>query len=193
MTERNYKVYLIRNRELNDIMYVGLTRQTLYKRFLQHVSTKKISPAKFKMELVAEDLTLNEAVMLEEMYIQQYQTRNVGWNVSPKSINGYSNQHSLEQRLKWSAERKGKRVSPEHAEKNKIARLGCKNSLEHNKKISETHAKKIICLNTGTTYESARRAARALNLSYSKISKVCNNQIPHTKGYRFKFLPINSL
>lgn len=171
-------MYLIRQRPTNEIKYVGLTRQTLHRRFLGHVQRRKLDPKEFFMELIQEDISLAEAVTLEEMLINQYETRKTGWNISPASINGYSNFHSPEQKQKWSQERKGKpfkgrqlRTSP--------------NSAEHNDKISEANSQPIICLNDGKVYKSLREASKKLGLSESKISLVINGKRPHTKKYKF--------
>lgn len=182
-----YKVYLIKERNSDKIIYVGLTKQTLHKRFIQHVARKKVSHGTHYITLVQEELTLEQAIALEEMLINQYETRKEGLNISPKSINGYSNSHSEEQKRKWSKERKGVKVSEEHAEKNRVARLGKSNLDSHNKAISEAKSRRIICLNNGKVYESARKAAKELGLQYSKISLVCNGKRKHTKGYIFKF------
>jgi hypothetical protein len=141
--------------------------------------------------MVEEDLTLQQAIVLEELLIEQYQTRVTGWNISPKSINGYSNAHSEEQKAKWRIERKGTRPTSEHLKK--LNRTGLKNSPSHNEKIGAANSRPIICLNNGKVYPSARKAAKELDLSYSKICLVCQGKRPHTKGYIFKFSPINSL
>lgn len=184
-TLQNYKVYLIRDKS-NDIKYVGLTSQPLSRRFAQHVSKRKLNKDEFKIELVTDYLTIDEAVILEEMLIKQHNTRITGFNVSPKSINGYSNLHSDEQKQKWSEERRNKKVSEEHAAKNRIARLGHTNSPEHQAKI--IRPKPVICLETGTVYKSAREAAKELNLQYSKISLVCTGKRSSTGGLHFKFV-----
>lgn len=167
---KNYKVYLIRNKE-KKVVYVGFTTRTIYQRFLEHVSKKKVSHEEHKVELVTEWLTLDEAVTLEAMLIAQYDTIANGLNISPKH-----NTHS-EATLK----------------KTRVARSGKTNTTEHNSKIGDSNSKQIICLNNGKVYKSAREAAKDLCLQYSKISLVLNGKRNHTKGYRFKFLPINSL
>lgn len=182
---KNYKVYQIQ--DITDkVVYVGLTSQPLSRRFAQHVSKKNLNRNHFKIVLVQENLSLDQAVILEEMLIVQYNTRVDGYNVSPKSINGYSNKHSEEMKAKWSLDRKGKKVSEEHAAKNRIARLGRKNSKEHQDKI--VRPKAVMCLETGKVYRSAREAAKDLNLQYSKISLVCNGLRTTTGGYHFKFV-----
>lgn len=137
--------------------------------------------------MVADELSIEQAAELEKMLIKQYDTINNGWNTSPGSINGFSNYHSEEQKRKWSLERKNKPVSPDHAAKNRVARLGKTNGENWKKAQFESHAKPVMCLETGTVYQSARHAAKELNLHYSKISLVCNGKRKTTGGLHFVF------
>lgn len=183
---KNYKVYFLLNKSKTPI-YCGLTRQPLSSRFNQHISIKKLNRLEHSISLVQDNLTIEEAVILEEMLIKQNNLRKDGLNISPKSINGYSNFHSDEQKEIWSSSRKGCKVSTEHAEKNRVARLGHSNSKEHTKKIVEKISKPIICIETGIVYKSARHAAKELGLQYSKISLVCNGKRNSTGNLHFKF------
>ena len=184
---KNYKVYLIRDKQ-NQIKYAGLTSQDLNKRFWQHCVRRRISSSEFKIELVQDYMTLENAVILEEMLINQYRLRDNGWNVAPQSVNGYSNRHPQWLKDKWSKERPGVAVSPEHAAKNRVARLGKRNSADHNRRISEVVSKPVMCLETGVVYCSAKAAATALGLHRSKISNVCHGKRPTTGGLHFIFL-----
>jgi hypothetical protein len=184
---KNYKVYLIKKAD-NTIVYVGLTGQALSMRFSQHIAKKKLNREDYRIELIQDMLTLDQAVILEEMLIKQYNTRITGYNVSPKSLNGYSNAHSEEQKIKWSQDRKGKKVSEEHAAKNRIARLNKKNNLQHTQSIVKAISKPVMCVETGKVYKSAREAAKKLNLHYSKISLVCYGKRHSTGGLHFKFV-----
>lgn len=186
--QNEYKVYLIREIASGEIKYIGLTRQELIMRFNEHVIRRKFKRYDYQIELISDNLTIDQAASLERLLIKQYDLLNKGWNKSPGSINGYSNNHSEEQKLKWKKERPGKKVSEEHSSKNKIARLGKKNSDYHNQRISECNSKRIICLETGLIYPSARAAAKHLNLHYSKISLVCNGKRKTTGGFHFKFV-----
>lgn len=179
--QKIYKVYFLRDIISNKIVYVGITRQTLNTRFQSHKTRLKDKP-KFSIELVLDNLSVIEAAELEKMYIKQYNLLEEGYNVSPGSINGFSNYHSDEQKKKWSEERKEKKVSPEHAAKNRIARLGQKNKPDH-----PYPSKAVMCLNDGKIFSSARQAAKYYNVSYSKISLVCNGHRIATKGLRFVF------
>lgn len=182
---KNYKVYLIRNKN-RDIVYCGLTGGDLRHRLYGHRNRFGLDTT-YTIELVVDYLTLGEAAILERKLIELYQLTTKGLNSSPGSINGSSNNHSEEQKQKWSLERKGKPVSPEHAAKNRVARVGQKNGEAWRKAQFESHAKPVICLETGVIYPSARHAARDLGLQYSKISLVCNGRRTATGGYHFEF------
>lgn len=188
MRQNDYKVYFLREVVTNKIVYAGLTRQDLNIRFEGHVQRKKFKRYEYTIELVAQDLSNEQAVQLEKMLIAQYNLIEDGWNKSPGSINGYSNFHSEKQKEKWRQERPGKPVSKEHADKNRKARLGMKNSPEHAAAILEGKQKAVMCLETGIVYRSARHAAKELNLQYSKISLVCNGKRHTTGGLHFVFV-----
>lgn len=167
---KNYKVYLIRNKE-KMIVYVGMTSRTLYIRFCEHVSKKIVTHEEHKIELIQDNLSLEEAIALEALMIAQYDTIANGFNKSPK------HHTHMEETLK----------------KIRVNRCGMKNSDYQKKCVSEKNSKRLICLNTGKVYNSAREAARDLGLDYCKISMVLNGHRKHTGGYTFRFLPINSL
>ncbi len=135
----------------------------------------------FYIQLVQEDLTLPQGVTLEELLINQYQTRITGLNKAPMAVNGYSKPHTEERKLKWSEERKGK---PFKGRQNRTT----PNSESHNRKIGEANSRPLICLNDGKVFKSIREASLKLGLTEGKVSLVCNGKRPHTKGYKFKFL-----
>ena len=179
---KEYRVYVLKDIQTERVVYAGLTRMTLQRRFNSHKVRFKDKP-KFTIELVTENLSIEEAVQLEKMLIQQYNLLECGYNKSPGSINGSSNYHSEDQKRKWSEERKGKSVNPEHAAKNKIARLGHKNPPDRS-----YFQKSVMCLNDGKIFPSARAAAKFYKISYSKISLVCNGKRLTTSGLKFVFV-----
>jgi len=177
-----YKVYLIRNRETNIVVYVGLTSQPLWKRLNQHLRKRGWIRDQVTIELVQEHLTIDEGVILEEMLIENYKTRSCGFNKAPQAKNGYSTLHSEDQKEIWSKKRKG-RFAGDRATRN-----GKRNSLSQNEKIGKVNSKPVICVNDGQVYSSLRQAAKTLSLSESKVSLVCSGKRSHTKGYIFKYL-----
>lgn len=183
----SYKVYLIKDKR-DKIWYVGLTKRELSVRFSQHVSKKKLNREDYKIELVQENLSLDQAVQLEKLLIKQYNLLETGWNVSPGSINGYSLNHSDKTKQKLRDLKLNKPVSEEHANKNRVARIGMSNSEYQKRMVSDKNSKKVMCLETGKVYKSAREAAKELGLQYSKISLVCNKKRNTTGGKHFVFI-----
>lgn len=183
---KNYKVYLVKNKN-NEIVYVGLTSCSLKRRFDGHCSRGKLNREEHKMELVQEYLTLEEAAILEKMLIKQYDLTHTGLNKSLGTSNGCSVIHTEETKDYLRSINKGKKVSPEHAAKNKVARLGRKNGEYWRQRMSEVKSKPVICIETGKIYSSIRKAAQDLNLAATKISLVCMGKRNHTGGYHFKY------
>lgn len=188
MRKNEYKVYILREVKTGKIVYAGLTRSLLTTRFNSHVCRKKFNRYEYQIEMIQDELSIEQAVELEDLLIKQYNLLKDGWNVSPKSKNGYSNYHSEEMKAKWSKERKGKPVSPEHAKKNKIARLGKKNGEFWKQRISEVKSKPVMCLETGIIYKSIRQAANVLDLCHRKISAVCLGKRKTTGGLHFVYV-----
>lgn len=48
-------------------------------------------------------------------------------------------------------------------------------------------SKKVLCVETGEIFESAREAQRKTGANYSKISEVCNGSRKTAGGYHWKF------
>lgn len=80
------------------------------------------------------------------------------------------------------------------SENERHKRQSYKNSPETNKKISDSHkgaksyrAKKVICIETGQTYETAKEASFSIGRSQNAVSQVCNNG-KAIKGLHFKYI-----
>jgi len=178
---REHKVYIVKERATGKVVYVGLSKQTLYRRFNGHVQRKNWKRDDYIIQLVQDELSQDQGVVLEELLIVQYKTREEGHNIAPMSKNGYSCKHSEEQKKKWSEMRKGKPF------KNRQNRT-MPNSPDHNRRIGEASSRKVICLNNGMVYPSATKAAKELGVHQTKVSAVCLGQRTHTKQYKFKYL-----
>ena len=182
----NYKIYIIKNKQ-DKIVYVGLTRRTLSERYEQHIYLKKLNRDEHKIELVKDNMSREEAAILEKLLIDQYNTMNDGLNQAYGDAAGNSRYHTEETKQYLSSINKGKKVSEEHAQKNRVARIGKYNSEYHKQMVSDKVSKSVICLDTGKVYKSAREAARELNLHYSKICLVCQGKRNSTGGYHFRY------
>ena len=87
----------------------------------------------------------------------------------------------------------GKHHTKETKEKISKAITGRVLTEEHKQKItnfmntSHPRAKKVICLETGEIFLSARKAAEAYNTGSSCISRVCNGKRKTSKGLHWEW------
>ena len=88
----------------------------------------------------------------------------------------YGKKHSKETKQKISEANKGKQLTEET--KQKIS-----NFMNNN----HPRAKKVICLETGEVFLSARKAAEAYNTSHTCISRVCNGERKTTAGKHWEW------
>lgn len=157
-----YKVYCLKLKD-GTIVYVGLTRQEMWRRLHRHKSNKNFPHHDYFCEIIQTFDRPEPAYELEKMLIQQYDLIQNGWN-----------------------SRNGNTVIPE--QKPNKGRSGQKSSPEHVAKIAEKKKQRVICLDTGIVYESGKQAAEKLGLKRSKISNVCHGKRKSTGGLRFKFI-----
>lgn len=68
------------------------------------------------------------------------------------------------------------------------AMKGKKHSEETKRKMSETHSKKVLCLETNEVFESARDAQRKTGIFRSNISSACLGKLKTTGGYHWQYL-----
>ena len=70
----------------------------------------------------------------------------------------------------------------------KIFAMQGETELFFNRNASKAISKPVQCLETKTVFQSARDAARKMNLSYVGIGKVCLGKCKTTRGYHFRFM-----
>lgn len=58
---------------------------------------------------------------------------------------------------------------------------------KHNEKVAKSHCKKVYCIELDSVFESAKQAAKQLNLSNSNIAKCCKGKYKTTGGYHWKY------
>ena len=134
----------------------------------------------FEHIIIASGLSKEDACQFEKMMIQANQTQNrkYGYNITD---GGEFFKHSEESKRLMSQNRKGKGLQ--------------RFSEEHRRKIALHHGggadkKKVLCVETGTVYDSINDAARAVNKSKKMISNCCRN-VEHyntAAGYHWKFV-----
>lgn len=136
-----------------------------------------VEPENFIFEVicVCGEEELND---LEIYYIEKYKTTN--------SEYGYNLDRGGNSKGRMSEETKQKLSKLKRGNK---AMCGIKLSEEWKKHLSEAqpHKKKILCIETGTVYDSFAEAARITGLNRTKIVSVCTGKRKTTGGLHFKY------
>jgi hypothetical protein len=189
-----------------EIKYIGSNLKSRYKRAYSQDNRNKwwnhiVEKTTFKVEILVDEITREEAIELEIFLIQEYGKKNlcnitdggegkIGGNPNGIDHWNYGKKHSITTRLKISNSHKGKKHSEETKLKLKQAHIGrnypkCKEDTKL--KISKAHkglkkgganpsAKIIINLDTGIYYECGKDAAESLNLNYSTFMDRLNGR-----------------
>lgn len=140
---------------------------------------------------------------------EKLRQRNLGKKLSADTIEKMRGRKlSLETRLKMSKSRQGKPRSEEIKEKLRKINLGKKMSINTRNKMSLSQigkkqtketiqkriskiynicGKKIICIETGTIYNSISQASRILNIDRHTIIRSCKNKCKSKKKIHFKY------
>lgn len=147
----------------------------------------------FEHFVLMDKLTEDEANYYEELLISLFDTTNpkIGYNIAKGGNNHTHSEETKELISKNHADfRKekhplwGKHHSKETKEKIRQKRLGTHVSEETKKKISEAtkgknnpRAKRVLCINTGQIFDTAKEAALWANCDHSSLCKCCNGKI----------------
>lgn len=177
----NYKVYIHTN-TINNKKYVGLTRQECNERWrhdgLGYASQPKFFNAivkygwdQFTHEIVASNLTEEEASELEKQLIQTLDTIANGYNVS---LGGSTTNHS-----------------PETLEKMRQSMLGKHHTAETKELIRQQKKDEWIpvkSLEDNCTYENIGEASRITGIDKSSITKCCQGIMFKAGGKTWRYL-----
>jgi len=185
-----YKVYCLR--DINDIIvYVGCTKRSLEKRFKEHIKEKNLISSDYKIELITAFDNPKDMFQLEYMLIEHYKLQYTGLNLNPGNPKRISSTYITSSKSKVKKlTRKSWVPTEEQKQRLKTLRCGYKNSPEHQKILVESRKRKVLCIETGKIYSSAKQAAEELNLQRSKISAVCKGKRITTGKLHFKFIDV---
>lgn len=211
-----YTVYIHRNKSNNKV-YIGQTCQPLNIRWRKNGtgyqgSTKfwhaiqKYGWDNFEHKIIAKNLTKEQANELEKAMIKFYNStdNDYGYN-----IQSGGNDHSMTQETKdkisqtklsqhnhISMEQRQQMQKLYKGEGNPF--FGKKHTEETRKKMSQNHAnvkggnnpnaKKVLCIETGIIYASAREAAEAVERSKSAITNCCSGLSNTCANLHWKWL-----
>jgi len=172
--------------------YIGVTKLKLHQRFQNGKGYKncrnfekaiqKYGWDNIKHEILYTTSNKEEAMNKEIEYIKIFKSNdeNFGYNIekggSKKGMSGnqnsfYGKHHTIEQKEKWSLERKGK--------------------IPWNKgkygEINKTN-KYVKCIETGEIFKCIREVERQLNIIHTSICKCCEGKIKTAGGYHWEYV-----
>lgn len=147
----------------------------------------------FTVEIVAEGISKEIALELEQLLIEEYGRRNLGTGPLSNMTNGGEGGTAIlvteEYRAKLSKAKKGIKPSPQCIEASIKAQLGKKMTLEERRKHPNRRPVHQFDLagNLIKTHPSVSLAGEALNTSHSSISAVCRGKNHSCMGYLFSY------
>lgn len=206
MIARKFTVYCHTNK-INGKKYVGITGQKPELRWKNgqgyqthphfYSAIKKYGWHNFLHEILYTQLTKEEAEGMERKLIAEYNSSDpkFGYN---KTLGGDGCfEMSEEVRAKMGKSRKGKKMSPEFVEKNRISHLG---QPAWNKGIpwsdemkAKCGGKSVTCIETGKSYRTAHEAAKENGIDFSSVCKCCRGKKKTCGGYHWKWAEDKSL
>lgn len=124
----------------------------------------------FKHEIVAKNLTRQEACDMEIALIEQYKSTDPAFGYNLTS----GGQHGT--------------LSPESIEKLRASQMGHPVSSKVRAILAVSHRTPIICIETHETFASVRDAADKMNLSYTSVAKAARGKQDTCGGFHFAVL-----
>ena len=218
-----YTVYQHKNK-INGKVYIGITSRKPEERWGYNGINYKSSPHfyaaiqkygwdNFEHNILYTDCTKEEACLMEQILIKQYNSTNreFGYNstsggesfvmndetkqkISQALIgnkNGLGHPCSEEKARKISEAQKGRTFTEEHKQKlseaAKQRHVPC--SEEKKKTLSKNypHKRKVYCEELDIIYDSVQECGRQLGIPATNISKLCNGRGKTLKGYHLRY------
>lgn len=201
----NYIVYCHTNK-INGKKYIGITQQKpelRWKNGLGYPKNEHFTSAiqkygwhNFRHEILYTGLSKAEAELLEIKLIAEYKTTNRLYGYNKSNGGNCIGTVSEETKKKISKARKGRKLTPEQNEKNRISHYG---QTPWNKGIPwsdemrvKCGGKSVLCVETGKVYITANEAARALGLDFSSICRCCRRRVKRCGGFHWKYVEVQT-
>ena len=201
--ERKYSVYMHRNR-FDDKKYFGITCRPLDKRWGHGLGYKKQSrfynailkygwDEGFDHVILAVDLTEECSKDIERLLIAVFNTQNreFGYNLTAggdenpcHSEHWRETMNSVEYRKKQSEKQKEIWSTPELKQK----RSDANKRNWSNVSFAEKFYKRVVCVETGVTYDCINSAGRILHLDVHNISSCCRGKRATVGGYHWEYV-----
>ena len=190
---RSWCVYKHTLKETGQV-YIGQTnniknrwKPSAYKNCIKFYNAiQKYGWDNFEHEILANELTLEEANELETKFIIEYDSINNGFNLNTDGDNKLASQETKE---KMSKTRKGIPKSEQHKQAISEALTGYKQTEEHKKRNRKAqHRKSIECIETGEKYDSLAEAERQTGILGETISRQIRGIQKTTQGLHWRFI-----
>ena len=216
MSDRIWKLYL--HTSPNGKKYYGITSKNNpserwgnngdnYKRHPYFYNAiKKYGWDNFKHEIIFDNLTENEAKLLEQLYITLYSTnvKENGYNMTLGGEGSLGYKHTKEAKDKMRKAHKGKTLSEEHKKhigessktkwqnadfRDKVlsSRKGYKHAESTKQAIGKSNSKKVKCIDTGEIFDSIKDAAIKYNRNYTNLGRAIKNNKKFA-GYYWEYV-----
>ena len=164
------KVYIgITTRSLNERIHGGYRHNKYFRRAIEKYGWENI-----QTEILADSVTAAEATLLEQYYIEAFESKDhtKGYNIEDGGVQRNSSSEETRRKISEAAKRRHTPISAETREKLR----------------KKAKRKPVRNIDTGEEYESLRDAARAMGHSYKHISDVCHGRRLTACGYRWEFI-----
>ena len=190
---RSWCVYKHTLKETGQV-YIGQTnniknrwKPSAYKNCIKFYNAiQKYGWDNFEHEILANELTLEEANELETKFIIEYDSINKGFNLNTGGDNKLA---SPETKEKMSKTRKGIPKSEQHKQAISEALIGYKQTEEHKKRNRKAqHRKSVECIETGEKYDSLAEAERQTGILGETISRQIRGIQKTTQGLHWRFI-----
>lgn len=199
----NKVVYRHRRLDTNEVFYIGIgsIKRSKDKWSRSEMWYRTVKKAKgYSIEILAENLSLEDACELEIFLIQLYGRKNLKKGpLTNLSDGGETNTNLImsdEHKRKISEANKGKQISKEQKEIISKALTGIKHteerieanrqrSIEWHKSNTNGMAKKVICTETGVVWNSAAECARQNGINQFTLRERLNGNKKNNTIYKY--------
>lgn len=186
-------VYRHIRKDTNNVFYIGIGKdiKRAYHIYDRNKYWKNIiNKTEYEIEIIAQDLSWEDACELEIFLIQEYGRKDLGLGTLVNLTDGGEGTLNKSESGKMNIKlANSKPKSNEHKDKMRQAKIGTKRSKESIKKQSENKSKQIIDIITGIEYPSAEYVAHLFGLKKNTLSNKLNDNFPRCKNntnFRYK-------
>lgn len=156
----------------------NITRLTPEEHYLAHLLLVKINPGNSKLIFAANMMTGKSNNSLRN-------NKSYSWVKSKlakaQSENKIGKKLSKAHKDKIATTMTGKKFTQEHLDNIK------KSAIAKNKEVARKLSKKVICIETGTVFDSITAAATFVNTNSGNISQCVHGKVRRCRGYTWRF------